>query len=232
MTEVLLINHGECGVSLRPDLVGGRWPEAALTGNGGRQARALAVFLKSLGVSFSAAYSSPLARARATAVFVCRELGFSEEKIQSSDALLEMSQGQWEGCLRSAIYTPELVSLIDSTLPDFSPPLGESLRQVEFRMIEFLSKTILRLPEKLLSGDHSVHFEDKGLSRHNSTNSVQDRDGPQWDLVYRLSRSGMQRKKSGKSRLQFMSTGDHEIEEEFSSAEASQGSLIHEEKSQ
>ncbi|KAG0491213.1 hypothetical protein HPP92_008076 [Vanilla planifolia] len=62
MTEVLLINHGECGVSLRPDLVGGRWPEAALTGNGERQARALAVFLKSLGVSFSAAYSSPLAR--------------------------------------------------------------------------------------------------------------------------------------------------------------------------
>lgn len=70
--EVFLICHGECEVGLRPDLVGGRWPAAALTGNGKRQARALAVFLKSQGVRFGAVYSSPLDRAKETAASVCQ----------------------------------------------------------------------------------------------------------------------------------------------------------------
>lgn len=226
MRELVLINHGECEVSLRPDLVGGRWPTAGLTGNGERQARALAVFLNAQGVTFTAVYCSPLDRARATATFVCRELNFAEEQIQTSDALTEMSQGQWEGCLRSDIYTPEMVGLIDKTQPDFSPPLGESLRQVEFRMIEFISKTVLRIPEKLFSGDPPPnHNEAKELSRHSSTNSVQDRDGPQWDLLYRLNRPGTQRKKSGKSRLQFMTSVDGDNEEEFAAGEAGHSSL-------
>lgn len=71
-TEVFLITHGECAANLRPDLVAGRWPAAGLTGNGERQARALAVFLKSQGVRFSKVYCSPLDRAMTTAAFVCR----------------------------------------------------------------------------------------------------------------------------------------------------------------
>lgn len=72
VTEVFLICHGECHMNLRPDLVAGRCPEAALTPNGKRQARALSVFLKSQGVRFSAVYTSPLDRARATALSVCQ----------------------------------------------------------------------------------------------------------------------------------------------------------------
>ncbi|KAK9272964.1 hypothetical protein L1049_003344 [Liquidambar formosana] len=72
VTEVYLINHGESELNLRPDLVAGRCPGAALTANGKRQARALAVFLKSQGVRFNAVYSSPLDRARTTAVSVCQ----------------------------------------------------------------------------------------------------------------------------------------------------------------
>lgn len=70
--EVFLISHGECELNLAPELVGGRCPSAVLTANGKRQARALAVFLKSQGVRFSAVYSSPLDRARSTAVVVCK----------------------------------------------------------------------------------------------------------------------------------------------------------------
>lgn len=72
VTEVFLINHGECELNLRPDLIWGRCPEAALTPNGKRQARAMAVFLKSQGIRFNSVYSSPLDRARSTAVFVCK----------------------------------------------------------------------------------------------------------------------------------------------------------------
>lgn len=76
VTELFLICHGECHMNLRPDLVGGRCPDAALTPNGKRQARALAVFLKSQGVRFCAVYSSPLDRARATALSVCQVVSF------------------------------------------------------------------------------------------------------------------------------------------------------------
>lgn len=72
VTEVYLISHGECDLNLRPDLIGGRCHVAALTANGKRQARALAVFFKSQGVRFTSVYSSPLDRARSMAVSVCQ----------------------------------------------------------------------------------------------------------------------------------------------------------------
>ena len=72
VTEVYLISHGECDLDLRPDLIGGRCHVAALTPNGKRQARALAVFLNSEGVRFSSVFASPLDRARSMAVSVCQ----------------------------------------------------------------------------------------------------------------------------------------------------------------
>ncbi|TVU25228.1 hypothetical protein EJB05_27717, partial [Eragrostis curvula] len=225
--EVVVVSHGECAAAMRPDLVGGRWPAAALTARGERQARALAVFLRSRGARLAAAYASPLDRARATAGLVCRELDFPEEQIQLSDALTEMSQGQWEGCPKSEIYTPEMVNLMESTQPDFSAPSGESLRQVQFRMMEFLNRTILRLPEKVAMGDTlSQQNEPKGFSRQSSTNSVQD--GPPWDVLYRLNRHSLQRKKSGKSRLQFVTSVDNETEDDFSPREINHRHVLHE----
>ncbi|CBI21288.3 unnamed protein product, partial [Vitis vinifera] len=194
--EVFFISHGESDMNLRPDLVAGRCPGAGLTPNGKRQARALAVFLNSQGIRFNAVYSSPLDRARATAASVCQELNFAEEQIQPSDALVEMSQGHWEGCPRSEIYTPEMLSLMERFQPDFSAPSGESLRQVEFRMVQFLNATVLGLPEKIFT--QLTHFCQLRLTR----------------------------KKSGKSRLQFVTTtGDHDAEDEISPGEANQSSL-------
>ncbi|KQJ88435.1 uncharacterized protein LOC100836077 [Brachypodium distachyon] len=225
--EVVIVSHGECASAMRPDLVGGRWPAAALTARGERQARALAVFLLSRGSRLDAAWTSPLDRARATATLVCRELDFPEDQIQISDALTEMSHGQWEGCPKSEIYTPEMINLMDSTQPDFSAPSGESLRQVQFRMMEFLNRTVIRLPEKVAMGDTLSQQNDlKGLSRQSSTNSVQD--GPSWDLLYRLNRHSLQRKKSGKSRLQFVTSGDNETEDDFSPKEINHRHHLHE----
>ncbi|CAH8359681.1 unnamed protein product [Eruca vesicaria subsp. sativa] len=193
VTEVYLISHGECDLNLRPDLVGGRCHVAALTANGERQARALAVFFKSQGVRFTSVYSSPLDRARSMAVSVCQEMSFPEEHIQSSDTLIEMSLGDWEGCNQSEIYNPETLSLIERCQPDFTAPSGESLRQVEFRMVQFLNGTVVSgLSEKLRS-DHS----ETSLP---STN---------WDLLHKH-RPSLTRKKSGKSRLQVMTNQELE----------------------
>ncbi|XP_019185402.1 PREDICTED: uncharacterized protein LOC109180335 [Ipomoea nil] len=228
VTEVFLICNGECHMKLRPDLIAGRCPEASLTPNGKRQARALAVFLKSQGVRFNAVYTSPLDRARATALSVCQELNFLEEQIQSSDALVEMSLGHWEGCNQSEIFTSETMRLIERFQPDFTAPSGESLRQVEFRMVQFLNRTVMASHEKFRPdfsmSDQIESFPNRGS--HALTNSVHDsRDGPsfsspQWDLVYRH-RQGLPRKKSGKSRLQIVTkTGDQEADDEMSPREA------------
>ncbi|KAJ6941356.1 hypothetical protein NC651_007214 [Populus alba x Populus x berolinensis] len=211
--EVFFISHGECELDLRPDLVGGRCHVAELTPKGQRQARALAVFFNSQRVSFHSVYSSPLNRARSMAVSVCQEMNFAEEQIRPADALMEMSMGLWEGCSRSEIYTPEVQSLLENFQPDFCAPSGESLRQVEFRMVQFLNGTVLGLPEKLRS-DLLMHHqtESQGFSH--------DRDGPHWDMLHRH-RPGLARKKSGKSRLQHVnSTGNHEGEGEVSLREA------------
>lgn len=164
-------------------------------------------------------------------------MNFPVEQIQTSDALAEISQGQWEGCPRSEIYTAELLSLIDRVQPDFSAPSGESLRQVEFQMVHFLNGTVLRFPEKLRAYFPShIQNESQGFSHHSShgsTNSIHERDGPslpppQWDLLNRQ-RQGLLRKKSGKSRLQVVtSTGDHEVEDEVSPSEINHQSCPHE----
>ncbi|CAN6895962.1 unnamed protein product [Brassica oleracea] len=186
VTEVYLISHGECDLDLRPDLIGGRCHVAALTLNGKRQARALAVFLNSEGVRFSSVFASPLDRARSMAVSVCQEMNFPEEHVQSSDAIVEMSLGEWEGFHRSEIYTPETLSLIERSQPDFSPPSGESLRQVEFRMVQFLN------------GLRSTHHSNARVGLSQSSNPHL--------LAASIHRPSLTRKKSGKSRFQVMNT--------------------------
>ncbi|XP_072998399.1 uncharacterized protein [Typha latifolia] len=198
--EVFLVSHGECTVGI----------EAGLTVVGERQVRALAVFLGSMGLGFGAVYSSPLAPARTTAGLVCRELNFLEEQIQICDALIEMCQGKWEGLPRVEAYNPETVRLIGRTQPDFSAPSGESLRQVEFRMIEFMNRTVLGLPKKMKPRDPLMQQnEAKTFSYHSSTNLLQDIDGP-----HESSRQDITRKKFGKSRLHVVSTGSKEVKDE------------------
>ncbi|GLT27166.1 hypothetical protein SLA2020_021870 [Shorea laevis] len=229
LLEVYLISHGECDLNLRPDLVGGRCHGVALTANGKRQARALAVLFNSQGVSFPAVYCSPLDRARSMAISVCQEMNFAEDQIQSSDALLEMSMGHWEGCLRSQTYTPEILSLIERNQPDFSAPSGESLRQVEFRMVEFLNETLLGLPQQLRPQLLSNHTQGFSLQHtHSLTNSVRDRDGSSLPPPFPRHRHGLLKKKSDKSRLQFVSHtgGDHDADDEMSPRGANRKSDI------
>nr|XP_043638572.1 uncharacterized protein LOC122609688 [Erigeron canadensis] len=200
--EIYVICHGECHMNLKPDLVAGRCPEAALTPNGKRQSRALAVFLKSQGIRFNAIYTSPLDRARATAIPVCQEMNFPENKIQTADALNDMSQGSWEGCRHSDVYTPSILSVMERLQPDFCAPCGETLRQVEFRMMEFLNGIVSCLPEKL-KFDYLPPDESPPLL-------------PKLDIPVRP-KIGPSKRKPSKSRLQMVhASGDHEADDEMS----------------
>ncbi|KAK8347175.1 hypothetical protein V6Z12_A07G267100 [Gossypium hirsutum] len=159
-------------------------------------------------------------------------MNFAVSEIQSSDALMDLNMGHWEGCPRSEIYTPEVLSLMERYQPDFSAPSGESLRQLEFRMVQFLNGTVLGLPEKFRS-EFSLHQnESQGFTHHNNpalANSIHDRDVaslqlPHWDRQ----RHVLSRKKSGKSRLQFVSNiGEHDADDEMSPREASHQPDLH-----
>lgn len=158
-------------------------------------------------------------------------MNISEEQIQTTQALIDMSHGLWEGCHQSEIYTPEILTLMDRFQPDFSAPSGESLRQVEFRMAQFLTGTVSGLPEKLRSDSSPPdQTENPGFSHHNNpptlANSIHDRD------FLHKHRQVVQKKKSGKSRLQFVTTtGDQEADDEMSPRESSHqgGAAIHHE---
>uniref|UniRef100_A0A0D6RBB5 Phosphoglycerate mutase (2,3-diphosphoglycerate-dependent) n=1 Tax=Araucaria cunninghamii TaxID=56994 RepID=A0A0D6RBB5_ARACU len=215
ITEVYLIRHAESSANERPELIGGRSPSATLTANGKRQARALGVFLKTQGITFTSVYSSPLERAKQTGLAICQELKISEDKLEFSESLTEMSQGQWEGCPRSEIYTLDMLNIIERYQPDFCAPGGESQRQVEYRMVEFLNSRVLRRAENSIqrnSGQYNRQF--KGSASQNSlmqVHPVEDGDDAgvtQWELFNRQKQLG--RRRSGKSRLQFVTTGDNE----------------------
>ncbi|KHG13816.1 2,3-bisphosphoglycerate-dependent phosphoglycerate mutase [Gossypium arboreum] len=204
LVEVYLINHGESELDLRPDIVGGRYDAAAMTSNGKRQARELAVFLHSQGIRFDAIYCSPLDRARSMALYVCQEMNVAEAKIQSSDALMDLNMGHWEGCIRSEIYTPEVLSLRERYQHDFSAPAGESLRQLEFRMIQFLNGKVLGLPEKFRT-EFFLHQNESRRSTNHSTRAQNN------------SVHGQPKKKSGKSRLKTVSDMiEHDADDEMS----------------
>ena len=71
-TEIHFIRHAESSMNVRPELIVGRSPSATLTGLGKRQARALGVHLRSVGMDFDAVYCSPLERAKQTAYALCQ----------------------------------------------------------------------------------------------------------------------------------------------------------------
>ncbi|MCO5594962.1 hypothetical protein L7F22_048999 [Adiantum nelumboides] len=210
-TEIYLIRHAESNMNVLPGLISGRSPSAMITPEGKRQARALGVFLLSHGVHFDAVFSSPLERCKQTAVSVCQEVNFAKEKIEFADALMEMSQGLWEGLRRSEIYTAELINLRANTQPDFHAPGGESPRQVEFRMIEFLNNVVL---QKAIEG--SLHKEAKSsfkkqakanllMQVHPLNVPIDDTKGPM--LVPSAAGNGfLYPKGNGKSRLHITSS--------------------------
>lgn len=71
--NIYLTRHGQDQDNVRGILNGRR--DEALTALGEEQARRLAKQIKSSGLNFSAVYTSPLQRARNTAIAICSEIG-------------------------------------------------------------------------------------------------------------------------------------------------------------
>jgi probable phosphoglycerate mutase len=140
--NLLLVRHGETPWN-REGRYQGR-TDIALSTDGEAQARALGARLAGLPIHI--AISSPLARTRRTAEYV---LGDRAVTLETDEALIEISHGQWEGQLASDIELShaEMFGTWRSR-PDRDVPAGpgaETLGDVEARAWPVLVRTCARL---------------------------------------------------------------------------------------
>lgn len=135
MLDLYLIRHAESDMNNNPHLIGGRSNETPLSERGKIQSLMLGRRLYKSEISFDSVYTSTAKRALATAKPVSDQLGYSIDEIIQCPELLELDQGDWEGTPRIEVYTPEVLQKINSNNWEFTPPNGESQKNVEERML-------------------------------------------------------------------------------------------------
>lgn len=146
--DLYLIRHGESEANGQKDYITGRSPKTPLTELGVKQAVRLGKYLRSQNISFDRVYTSPLIRAKETCDLVLAKIGFSPKTFKTVDALVEMSQGAWEGRLRAEVYTDEVLLAMNTQGKFFTPSDGESQSMVEGRVSDWFEDEILTTLEK------------------------------------------------------------------------------------
>jgi len=142
--NLLLVRHGET-LWNREGRYQGR-TDVPLSDEGAAQARALGQRLAGLPIAI--AIASPLARTRHTAEAI---LGDRAVALETDEALIEISHGQWEGQLASDIeHSHAEMFGTWRTRPDRDTPAGpdaETLGDVEARAWPVLVRTCARLAD-------------------------------------------------------------------------------------
>ncbi|GCE19560.1 histidine phosphatase family protein [Dictyobacter kobayashii] len=146
-TRLLFVRHGETLANRDFRYIGTR--DDALSEHGLLQARQLAQTLAILPVA--AVYSSPLQRARQTALPIAEQHQLS---VQTIDDLREGNFGTWEGLSRAEVMArspqDEQQLLAWEQDPTQSPPQGESFGLVQQRVCSAIMQLVQRHPGQTL----------------------------------------------------------------------------------
>jgi broad specificity phosphatase PhoE len=140
--RLYFIRHGESEANLTFGIVCGQNISSPLTPLGNEQSILLGKRLKYQNIKFDYLISSTAIRAQQTAEIALKIMEIDTSKLIISDALLEQSQGMWEGMNRKLCYTNGIIKQMGELHIEFSAPKGESLRMVQKRAIEFLEPII------------------------------------------------------------------------------------------
>lgn len=153
MRELIVVRHGQTEWNLAGRVQGTN--DSPLTTLGRAQARDHAVRLGALMPRPERIISSPLGRARATAVLISSHL---ECSVEYSEALRERSVGVLEGRTHAwvAEHEPALHADKQARPWRWRPPQGESLADVEMRLRPFLHDLLLRSFQRLVLVTHSA----------------------------------------------------------------------------
>ena len=142
MTLFYFIRHAQSDCNKNSShLVGGRASQTPLSPEGIIQAQMLGYRLKREGVRFDNWIASSAVRAIHTAQIVM-EIVDPTARLIIEETIEEISQGDWEGRLRTECYTEEAYAQIAADNWNFKAPNGESQREVETRMMAFTNKWI------------------------------------------------------------------------------------------
>ena len=150
MLNIYLIRHAESTGNVQPHIVGGRSNHLSLTKKGEKQAIALGKWLERREIHFDKVYASVAVRAKETARMACEEINYPFDEIQIEEELVELSQGDWTDRLREEVYTEAALKSIQEDPWNFKAPGGESQKEVEERMYDWLEMKVLPLFEQNL----------------------------------------------------------------------------------
>ncbi len=130
--ELLIVRHGESVANAEGRMQGQR--DYPLSELGLQQAEALGRFLSGAGYRFDACYSSPLTRARATALALTKALGLPDAELEPE--LAELHAGGLQGLTRAEIAEqyPTFLNRGLTGLGDFAEYGGESYDDVQRRV--------------------------------------------------------------------------------------------------
>jgi broad specificity phosphatase PhoE len=157
--NIYIIRHAESEHNANTmHMIGGRMDDSMLTITGEIQAKMLGNRLKSENKTFDSVYASTATRARETAREVSKLIGYPLEKIILRDDLLEFDHGDFNGRLRTDVYTPEFKKYLDEHSWEFTPPNGESQKMVAERMYTALIDVVSK--EK----DHITNNVEKNIA--------------------------------------------------------------------
>lgn len=156
MTEFLFVRHCEAETNCQPDLIGGRSNHSLATARGEKQALLLGEYLRECNYTPTAVYSSGAVRADTTASISLRAAGLPHDII-TDERLQELAQGEFEGRPRILAYTPEMIAMHELNELHGALPGGESILDVQARMMEFIANMHHEHPSgKLLVFSHGI----------------------------------------------------------------------------
>lgn len=146
MTEFLFVRHGETTLNTHPEIVGGRANSAPLSRRGYHQGDRIGHYFRDIRLNPDAVYSSGAIRADTTAMCALGAAGLPHQ-VQIDPLLQEMTHGDFEGKLRSDVYTPEALAQYQLNTMDGKLPGGESVRDVQERMWNYVMRAHNEYPE-------------------------------------------------------------------------------------
>jgi len=139
-TIVLLVRHGQTPTTGR--VLPGRAPGLHLSDDGRKQAGAAARRIARL-ERVAAVYSSPLERARETALPIARARGLA---LHIERGLLELDIGQWTGLRLDRVSRKPEWQTVQRYPSGFRFPDGESFIEMQARMTGALARIVERHP--------------------------------------------------------------------------------------
>ena len=100
--------------------------------------------------------SSTAVRAKQTADLALQILSIDPSALIMTSALLEQSQGAWEGTNRASTYNAKALQQLKELHIEFSPPQGESMRMVQKRAHDFLEPHIEQAKKRSIAENREI----------------------------------------------------------------------------